>query len=90
MGIVINLDLQTLTVIALITNTIVNCFLAYLYRFRVKIEKKQTEIAEENAIARRTLMIFRKHIKLEKEEILKCSPKELKEFIEELEHLGEE
>jgi hypothetical protein len=90
LGITLQLDLQTLTLVALITNTIVNCFLAYLYRFRVKIEQKQTKIQEENAIARRELILFRKHIKLEKEEILKLNKKELREFLDDLEHLGED
>jgi len=63
-------------------------FIATLYR--IKIEKKQTEIQAENAEAAKCLRMLRKHIKVEKDDILKMSPEELKEFLDGLEHLGEE
>lgn len=85
------MDTQTITLIVLVSNMVVNCFLAYLYRYRVKIEEKQTRIQEENAEARRCLKMFRKHIKLEREEILKMQDTvEFEDFLTELEHLGEE
>lgn len=63
-------------------------FIATLYR--IKIEKKQTEIQAENAEAKKCLVMLRKHIKVEKEDILKMDQKDLKEFLDGLEHLGEE
>lgn len=85
------MDTQTITLIVLVSNMVVNCFLAYLYHYRVKIEEKQTRIQEENAEARRCLKMFRKHIKLEREEILKMQDTvEFEDFLTELEHLGEE
>lgn len=84
------IDTTTVTIIALIGNMIVNCFLAYLYRYRANIETRQIQIMEENAESKKCLRIFRQHIRLEREEIKKMTPEELDEFLDELEHLGEE
>lgn len=84
------IDTQTFYLIVLAGNMVVNCFLAYLYHFRVKIEQKQTEIAEENAISKRCLRELRKNITLEKEDIMMMAQPELEEFLETLKHLGEE
>lgn len=77
------------TTIVLIGNMIVNCFLAYLYSYRVKIEKKQIEIMAENAEARKCLDVLKGHIKLEKDDILNMNKQELREFLESIECLGE-
>lgn len=84
------IDTTTITIIALIGNMTVNCFLAYLYNYRVRIENKQIRIMEENAESRKCLTIFRTHIKLEKDDILMMNKEDLKAFLDELEHLGEE
>lgn len=84
------IDTQTFYLIVLAGNMVVNCFLAYLYHFRVKIEQKQTQIAEENAEARKCLRNFRKYMTIEEDTIKRMSPEELKEFIDNLKHLGED
>lgn len=84
------MDSTIIYILVLIGNMTVNVFLAYLYHFRVKIEQKQTQIAEENAEARKCLRNFRKYIGIEEETIKNMSPKELEEFIYNLKHLGED
>jgi hypothetical protein len=78
------------TLIALIGNISVNVTLAVLYYYRIKIEKKQIGIMAQNAYSRECLRMLRKHIHIEKEELLKMTPQELREFLDELEHTGEE
>jgi hypothetical protein len=87
--VVIDLNPETITLIVLLGNMIVNVFLAYLYRIRVKIETLQIEIMKKNAEALECLKEFRKYIRAEEKDILKMSPEELREFVEELKHLGE-
>jgi glutaredoxin-related protein len=83
------MDLTEVTVIVLISNMVVNCVLAVLYSYRVKIEKKQVEIMARNAEAKACLDIMKRHIRTERKDIENMSKEELKEFLDYLEHVGE-
>jgi len=83
------MDLTEVTVIVLISNMVVNCVLAVLYFYRVKIEKKQVDIMAKNAEAKACLDIMKRHIRTERKDIENMSKEELKEFLDYLEHVGE-
>lgn len=72
------------TLVALAGNIAVNITLAILYYYRIKIETKQIRIMEENALSRKYLKLLQKHIEAEKEEIIRMSPQELREFLDNL------
>jgi len=83
------MDLTEVTVIVLISNMIVNCILAVLYFYRVKIEKKQVDIMAKNAEAKACLDVMKRHISMERKDIENMSKEDLKEFLDYLEHIGE-
>jgi F0F1-type ATP synthase membrane subunit b/b' len=83
-------DLTTVNIIVLVGNMAMSGILVYYYRFRAKIEERQTQIAEEDAEARKCLREFRKYMRSEAEEIPKMSQEEMREFIEHLKYLGED
>jgi len=83
------MDLTEVTVIVLVSNMVVNCVLAVLYSYRVKIEKKQVDIMAKNAEAKACLDIMKRHIHTERKDIENMSKEELKEFLDYLEHVGE-
>ncbi|HXX87570.1 MAG TPA: hypothetical protein VEH86_03890 [Candidatus Acidoferrum sp.] len=83
------MDLTEVTIIVLISNMIVNCILAVLYSYRVKIEKEQVNIMARNAEAKACLEAMKKHIHTERKDIENMSKEELKEFLDYLEHVGE-
>ena len=85
----ITVDITEVTVIVLISNMIVNCVLAVLYFYRVKIEKKQVDIMANNAEAKVCLEVMKKHIHTERRDIENMSKEDLKEFLDYLEHIGE-
>ena len=85
------------TLVALLANIAVNVILASLYYYRVKLErmqinitKRQAEIMANNAEATICLEKLRKYIHSDKEDILKMNNDELREFLNSLEHTGEE
>ncbi len=77
------------TVIVIITNTLVvlATFIATLYR--IKIERDQIHTVRRNAESKECLAGLRKYIKSERDSISKMNEKELKEFLDYLEKLGE-
>jgi hypothetical protein len=83
------MDLTEVTVIVLISNMVVNCVLAVLYFYRVKIEKKQVDIMAKNAEAKACLDIMKRHIRTERKDIENMNKEDLKEFLDYLEHVGE-
>jgi glutaredoxin-related protein len=83
------MDLTEVTIIVLISNMIVNCVLAVLYSYRVKIETKQVDIMAKNAEAKVCLEVMKRHIRTERNDIENMSKEELKEFLDYLEHIGE-
>jgi len=83
------MDITEVTVIVLISNMVVNCVLAVLYFYRVKIEKKQVDIMAKNAEAKACLEVMKKHIHTERKDIENMSKEDLKEFLDYLEHIGE-
>jgi len=82
-------DLTEVTVIVLISNMAVNCVLAVLYYYRVRIEKKQVDVMVKNAEAKACLEVMKRHIHTERKDIENMSKEELKEFLDYLEHVGE-
>jgi len=83
------MDLTEVTIIVLISNMTVNCILAILYSYRVKIEKNQVDIMAKNAEAKISLELMKKHVHMERKDIENMSKEELKEFLDYLEHLGD-
>lgn len=83
------MDLTQVTVIVLVSNMIVNCVLAVLYSYRVKIEKKQVDVMVKNAEAKACLEVMKRHIRTERRDIENMSKEELKEFLDYLEHVGD-
>ena len=83
------MDITQVTIIVLISNMIVNCVLAVLYFYRVKIEKKQIDIMAKNAEAKACLEAMKKHIHTERRDIENMTKEELKEFLDYLEQVGE-
>jgi hypothetical protein len=77
------------TVIVIITNTLVvlATFIATLYR--IKIERDQIQTVKRNVQAKDCLTSLRKYIKTERESISHMNEKELQEFLDYLEKLGE-
>jgi hypothetical protein len=77
------------TVIVIITNTLVvlATFIATLYR--IKIERDQIQIVKRNVQAKDCLASLRKYIKTERESISHMNEKELQEFLDYLQKLGE-
>jgi hypothetical protein len=78
------------TVIVIITNTLVvlATFLATLYR--IKIERDQIQTLKKNVLAKECLTSLRKYIKAERKSISSMNEQELREFLDYLEHLGED
>ena len=83
------MDLTEVTVIVLVSNMIVNCVLAVLYSYRVKIEKKQVDVMVKNAEAKACLEVMKRHIRTERKDIENMSKEDLREFLDYLEHIGE-
>jgi len=83
------MDLNEVTVIVLISNMVVNCVLAVLYSYRVKIEKQQVDVMVKNAEAKACLETMKRHIRAERKDIENMSKEELEEFLDYLVHLGE-
>jgi hypothetical protein len=77
------------TVIVIITNTLVvlATFLATLYR--IKIERDQIQTVKKNVQAKECLSSLQKYIKAERNSITHMNERELKEFLDYLERLGE-
>ena len=77
------------TIIVIITNTLVvlATFIATLYR--IKIEREQIQAFKKNVQAKECLTSLRKYIKTERESIAHMNEKELQEFLDYLEALGE-
>ena len=77
------------TIIVIITNTLVvlATFIATLYR--IKIERDQIRTLKRNTQAKECLTSLRKYIKAERNSISNMSEKELKEFLDYLERLGD-
>jgi hypothetical protein len=77
------------TIIVIITNTLVvlATFIATLYR--IKIERDQIQTVKRNVQAKDCLTSLRKYIKTERESISHMNEKELREFLDYLEKLGE-
>lgn len=78
-----------ITIIVIITNTLVvlATFIATLYR--IKIERDHIETVRRTAHAKECLESLRRYIRVERETITKLDEKELKEFLDYLEKLGE-
>lgn len=76
--------------VIILSNTIIMTATLIATLYRIKIENKQVKLTEENIATRKCLKEFQRYIKLEREEIKKMTPKELDEFIDGMEHLGEE
>jgi hypothetical protein len=72
------LDWNLIATLSVMTGTL----LATLYR--IKIEKKQTQIQEENATYRLRIKMMKDIMKREKEEIKKMTPEEISEMLEEV------
>jgi hypothetical protein len=77
------------TLIVIITNTLVvlATFIATLYR--IKIERDQIQTVKRNVQAKDCLTSLRKYIKAERESISHMNEKDLQEFLDYLEKLGE-
>ena len=77
------------TIIVIITNTLVvlATFIATLYR--IKIERDQIQTVKRNVQAKDCLTSLRKYIKTERESISRMNEKDLQEFLDYLEKLGE-
>lgn len=77
------------TVIVIITNTLVvlATFIATLYR--IKIERDQVQTLKKNVAAKECLESLRKKIRAERGSIGHMNEKELQEFMDYLEKLGE-
>ena len=77
------------TIIVIITNTLVvlATFIATLYR--IKIEREQIQTVKRNTQSKECLESLRKYIKAERTSITRMNEKELKEFLDYLEKLGD-
>ena len=75
--------------IVLVSNMVVNCVLAVLYSYRVKLEKKQVDVMVKNAEAKACLEVMKRHIRTQRKDIENMSKEELREFLDYLEHVGE-
>ncbi len=77
------------TVIVIITNTLVvlATFIATLYR--IKIERDQVQTLKKNASAKECLASLRMKIRVERDSISQMNDRELHEFLDYLEKLGE-
>ena len=80
------MDLETIVIIG---NTLVvgATFLATVYR--IKIERDQIRVVKQTATAKECLEALRKYVKAERESLLAMDRKELNEFIDYLQKLGE-
>ncbi len=78
-----------ITIIVIVTNTLVvlATFIATLYR--IKIERDHIQTIKKTAHAKECLESLRKYIKAERDSIGKLDEKELNEFLDYLEKLGE-
>jgi restriction endonuclease len=83
------MDLTEVTVIVLISNMIVNCILAVLYSYRVKIEKQQVDVTVKNAEAKACLETMKRHVRSERKDLENMTNEELKEFLDYLQNIGE-
>ena len=79
-------DLETIVIIG---NTLVvgATFIATLYR--IKIERDQIKVIREDVKAKDCLNKLRKYVSAERESLATMDRKELKEFLEYLQKLGE-
>jgi hypothetical protein len=77
------------TIIVIVTNTLVvlATFIATLYR--IKIEREQIQAFKRNVQSKECLESLRKYIKAERASIAHMNEKELQEFLDYLERLGE-
>jgi hypothetical protein len=80
------MDVATLVIV---TNTLVvlATFIATLYR--IKIEREQIRTFKRNAKAKECLDSLRKYVKSERKSLSSIEKKDMKEFFEYLETLGE-
>ncbi len=78
-----------ITVVVIVSNTLVvfATFLATLYR--IKIEREQIQTVKKEVTAKQCLAALRKYIKAERTSLTHMNEKELKEFLDYLEKLGE-
>jgi len=83
------MDLTEVTIIVLVSNMIVNCFLAALYFYRVVIERRQVDIMVKNAEAKAFLDLVRNRIHTQRKDLENMNQEDLKEFLDYLEHMGE-
>lgn len=81
------MDAQSIIIIG---NTLIMGATLIATLYRIKIERDQIKVTIENTESKRCLAVLRKHVKTEKEEIVKMNKRELKEFLESIEHIGEE
>ena len=77
------------TIIVIITNTLVVLATLIATLYRIKIERDQIQTVKRNVQAKDCLTSFRKYIKTERESISRMNEKELQEFLDYLEKLGE-
>jgi len=68
--------------LVIISNTIIMAATLIATLYRIKIEVKQTKIAEENAEYKKHLELFKILLKKEKDEIMKMSPEEIYEMLQ--------
>lgn len=80
------MDAQSIIIIG---NTLIMGATLIATLYRIKIERDQIKVTIENTESKRCLEVLRKHVKTEKEEIVKMNKRELKEFLESIEHIGE-
>jgi hypothetical protein len=78
-----------ISLIVIVSNTLVvfATFVATLYR--IKIERDQIRTTKQNTAATQCLDSFRRYIKAEKSDLQSMNPKELSNFLDYLERLGE-
>ncbi len=78
-----------LTLVVIVSNTLVvfATFLATLYR--IKIEREQVQTVKKNVDAKQCLESLRKYVKADRSLLNGMSEKELKEFLDYLQNLGE-
>lgn len=68
--------------LVILSNTIIMTATLIATLYRIKIEVKQTKIAEENAEYKKHLELFKILLEKEKDEIMKMSPKEIYEMLQ--------
>ncbi len=78
-----------IALVAVIGNTLVvgATFFATLYR--IKIERDQIRVVKQNVKATECLKALRKYVKAERESLVSMDKKELEDFLDYLQKLGE-